>query len=175
MGRVGDWTRDTLPYIVELQRDTPWQWVKVKLAADAVAWTQAMGAATNKTQLWNPGDNTPQIEENVALPRMIYLPTVVAEYLFQNKQTTALDLFNFIGGLIAQDDSGISVYDAVMLKKWCLAAGQVEPGKTGASSSVAVKLDQVMQMSRKCHGGTLGITIPIHAVSWLRRHVDTSF
>jgi hypothetical protein len=39
LGRIGDWTADATPYIIEMQPEATWKWEKISVATDVVAWT----------------------------------------------------------------------------------------------------------------------------------------
>jgi hypothetical protein len=77
---------------------------------------------------------------------MIYLPTIIAKYMCEGEPKTTHQMYLHVGEKVNEDGSGLTEVDAALLRMWCMAAGQIEPGKTGASS-VAVKPDPVVQVS----------------------------
>jgi hypothetical protein len=77
---------------------------------------------------------------------MIYLPSVVAKYMCEGEPKTAHQMYVHVGEIVNKEESGLRDVDAALLRMWCMAAGQIEPGKT-AASSVAVKPDPVVQVS----------------------------
>ena len=50
-----------------------------------------------------------------------------------------------------KEDSGVTQADSKDIMYWFLAAGQIEPGKTGQSSSVKSELGHVLQTSQAFH------------------------
>lgn len=146
LGRIGDWTTDATPYIVEMQPEATWKWEKITVATDAVAWNTFINNPQNAGQLWVPGATADPVEKDIQLPRMIYLPTVIAKYLCEGEPKTAHQMYKHLGEVVGKEGSGLTELDSTLLRMWCLAAGQVEPGKTTASS-VSIKPDPVVQVS----------------------------
>jgi hypothetical protein len=77
---------------------------------------------------------------------MLHLPAEIAKYLCDGEPKTAHQMYKFVVELIAKEDSGISDEEASLILNRCIAAGQVEPGKTTASS-ISIKLEPVVQLS----------------------------
>jgi hypothetical protein len=100
----------------------------------------------NAGQPWIPGEAADPVEKNVQIPRMIYLPSVIAKYMCKGEPKTAHQMYVHVGEKVNEDGSGLTEVDAALLQMWCMAAGQIEPGKTVALS-VAVKPDPVVQVS----------------------------
>jgi hypothetical protein len=131
-------------------KDEAWDWVKIKVNHNIVAWTTYAGA--NPYSLWKPpvGDDT--VAEGVQLPKLLYLPHVVAKYAMEGDgPRTAFQMYQFVGALAQKEDSGVTQADSKEIMYWFLAAGQIEPGKTGQSSSVKTELGHVLQTSQAFH------------------------
>jgi hypothetical protein len=124
IARLGDWTEIATPHSVALPDNTTWAWEKVKLCNDAVAWDTFVGNATNKSDVWAP-PAAPQI--TVDLPRMVYLPSVLAKFAVE-KERTAFEMHKFLSELAANNTSDIEESQAKFLLQWFMAAGQREHG-----------------------------------------------
>jgi hypothetical protein len=150
LGRIGDWTHDATPYIIEMQPEATWKWEKISIATSVTAWTAFVNSPQNTGQPWAPGETADPIEANVQLPRMIYLPPVVARFMCEGEPKTAHQMFTFVGEVVNKEGSNLTEVDATLLRYWCLAAGQIEPGKTN-SSSIAMKPEPVVHASPAFH------------------------
>ena len=59
LGRVGEWTADTNPYLVELPVLKAWNWVKVKYSEDIEAWKNFETASVqNRLNLFRHAEGT---------------------------------------------------------------------------------------------------------------------
>ena len=59
LGRVGEWTTDTTPYLVELPVQKAWNWVKVKYSEDIEAWKNFETASVqNRLNLFRHAEGT---------------------------------------------------------------------------------------------------------------------
>jgi hypothetical protein len=129
-----------------MQPEATWKWEKISVATDVVAWTAFVNNPQNAGQPWIPGEAADPVEKNVQIPRMIYLPSIIAKYMCEGEPKTAHQMYVHVGEKVNEEGSGLMDVDAALLRMWCMAAGQIEPGKT-AASSVAVKRDPVVQVS----------------------------
>jgi hypothetical protein len=100
--------------------------------------------------LWKPAQiEAARIEEKVQLPKLLYLPAPVALYAMEGNPKTAIELYNFVKEHITNSPTAnVSITDADMVLKWLLAAGQVEPGKQGNKSAVAMAPQPVFETAQ---------------------------
>jgi hypothetical protein len=57
------------------------------------------------------------------LPRLLNLPAVVAKFLTE-KERTAYEAYKFVLSVAAEDESGVTIEDSVLLTSWFMAVGQ---------------------------------------------------
>lgn len=81
-----------------------------------------------------------------ATPTYAFPPSTSSYCRVDNKrgeQCTAINLCKFVGEYAQKDNAEITPDQARFMMQWCLAAGQVQPGKNGTSSSLVLKMEQV--------------------------------
>jgi hypothetical protein len=147
-GRIGEWSRDSHPLIVELQKEATWGWEKIKVATSETQWANfCTSPASANGQLWKPAENAANaVEHNVQVPKLLYLPAPVALYAVTGQPKTAISIYNFVSEYASKPESGIAANEADFIKKWLLAAGQTEPGKDrAASSEIVLRPDPVLE------------------------------
>jgi hypothetical protein len=139
-GRIGEWSVDSHPLIVELQKEATWSWEKIKLATSETQWANfCTSPASANGQLWKPAETAANaVEHNVQVPKLLYLPAPVALYAVTGQPKTAISIANFVSEYALKPESGIAANEADFIKKWLLAAGQTEPGKDRATSAEVV-------------------------------------
>jgi hypothetical protein len=71
------------------------------------------------------------------MPRLVYLPSVVARYAAETPRT-AWEVYQFINDLVIQDDSEVAEADAAGIKQWLLAVGQTAGAKGLALTMASV-------------------------------------
>jgi hypothetical protein len=112
-----------------------WAWNdKVKIINDPVAWGTWWANEANKKLLWQPAVG---LTTEVALPRMVALPAIVAKFAVE-KPRTAKEVYDFINQLVADDESILQDETVDFIKMWMMAAGQTE---VGAGKAPGVALD----------------------------------
>ena len=147
IARMGDWTEDAHPHIVQLPDDV-FDWEKLKLATDPVQFAAFAAMEQNKGKLWKPAA-TATSEENVQVPKMLLLPPEIAKYAVGgDSPRTAHELFTFVGQQAQSGESGVTMEEAHLIRMWCIAAGQKKRGNnSGSSSGVAVQVNGVHSTS----------------------------
>jgi hypothetical protein len=86
-GRLGEWTAETQPLMVEMQPGATWSWEKVDMATSEVQWANFCAGRDTGGKLWQPAANLQanMIEEKVHLPRLLYLPAPVALFAVESR------------------------------------------------------------------------------------------
>lgn len=131
LGRVGEWTEDITPYLVELPVEKSWNWVKVKYSEDLEAWKNFESAsAQNRLTLFRHAE---QIVEH-EVPYMFALPPRFALWAML-KERTCLEAYLYVLQLEQEGDLGITAEHTELLKKALMAGGQSQGGGTGAQGS----------------------------------------
>ena len=145
LGRVGEWTEDTTPFLVELPVQKAWDWVKVKYCDDLEAWKNFETASVqNRLSLFrSTGD---MAEEEV--PYMFVLPPRVALMAIK-KECTCLELYLEVLRMEQDPESQIGPEHTELLKKCLMAGGQSQGGGTGAQgNALQDKATAVMNVSK---------------------------
>jgi hypothetical protein len=120
--------------LVMLEKNT-WVWnEKVKIINDPVAWGTWWANEANRKAFWQPAVG---LTTEVALPRMVALPAIVAKFAVE-KPRTAKEVYDFINQLVADDDLVLEDATVDFIKTWMMAAGQTE---VGAGKALGVALD----------------------------------
>jgi hypothetical protein len=112
-----------------------WVWnEKAKMINDPVAWGTWWANEANKKLFWQPAVG---LTTEVALPRMVALPAIVAKFAVE-KPRTAKEVYDFINLLVTEEDSVLEDATVDFIKMWMMAAGQTE---VGAGKAPGVALD----------------------------------
>jgi hypothetical protein len=133
LSRMGEWPSMNSPAVLAMP-DTTWKWEDVQLNRDTAAWEAAI--AENKGEVWTTAPSAPAT--TIKLPRLLYLPPVVAKFVLQQERS-ALEVFCFVEGLAAVEESAVGAEDVEMMKSWFLAAGQKGFSATEQKINVAVE------------------------------------
>ena len=132
LGRVGEWTTDTTPYLVELPVQKAWNWVKVKYSEDIEAWKNFETASVqNRLNLFRHAEGT-MVEHEV--PYMFVLPPKFALWAIK-KERTCLEAYMYLVQMEQDPNSGILPEHTELLKKALLAGGQSNNGGTGSQGN----------------------------------------
>jgi hypothetical protein len=140
-GRLGEWTAEAQPLMVEMQPDATWSWEKVDMATSEVQWANFCAGNGTGGKLWQPAANLEanMIEEKVQLPRLLYLPAPVALFAIEGNPKTAIEIFNFVKQyVLTPETAGATLVDADLILKWLMAAGQVELVRANNKAAVAL-------------------------------------
>jgi hypothetical protein len=112
------------------------------VCTDAVALASYINANQDSLKPWNPpaGGTT----ATHSLPRIVYVPPVVAKFLIE-KERTAFQLYKFLGEVTRASDSFLEEQHVELLKVWAMAAGQYAMGTT--SHKIAIIIIPVMSVA----------------------------
>jgi hypothetical protein len=65
-GRMGEWSQEAQPHIVEMQPGATWEWEKFDLATNEIQWAQFCTSENSGGKLWKPAQmEAARIEEKV--------------------------------------------------------------------------------------------------------------
>ena len=98
-----------------------WDWGEITVGTDAIAWAGHMNTNQDNVKLWSPPAGGTTVTKS--LPRMVYIPAVVAKFLVEEERT-AFQLYKFLGELTLAQDSFLKDEHVELLKLWAMAAGQ---------------------------------------------------
>jgi hypothetical protein len=117
---AGDRTEFQEPYPIKLPPENAWGWKEVKVCIDEATARLWYESHQRSDVCWMPNDLANK--EKVSLPRMLFLPTVLASFVM-NKNCTLWGIYEeanrlLLEGVISDEE------DLELIKKWCLAAGQ---------------------------------------------------
>jgi hypothetical protein len=130
---IGHRTRFGEPRPVIPPPDATWNWKATTVSEDETAWAVHQSEERNKGKLWNHGG----LATEVTLPRLVYLPTIVAKYATE-KPRTAWEVHQHINELVASEDAAIEEADVEKLKVWLLTVGQTAGAKALALNMAPV-------------------------------------
>jgi hypothetical protein len=84
IGRMGEWTDEVQPIPLVMPEQTTWDWGDNTVCTDAVAWASYINSNQDSLKPWNPpaGGTT----ATHSLPRMVYVPPVVAKFLIKEER-----------------------------------------------------------------------------------------
>ncbi len=80
IGFIGDRGNGHNPFPIILPAQNAWSWAKVKILNDTAAFTEYYADANNADNLWTTGATGGELSK-ITLPRMLALPTCVAEFI----------------------------------------------------------------------------------------------
>jgi hypothetical protein len=112
------------PFILVMPERATWEWKAANVCTDAVAWAVFAEQAENRDKLWAPPAAP---VTSIKLPRLLNLPAVVAKFLTE-KERTAYEAYKFVLSVVAEDESGVTTEDAVLISSWFMAVGQCISG-----------------------------------------------
>jgi len=128
---VGDRVQGRQPIPFVLPPQNAWTWARVRYLADMERYVEHYSDDANKDKLWITGAGDNDLTER-QLPRLLALPTVVAEFVAKQGGTCLpYNVSNFITSYIEAGTAQVSVEKWDLLLQWCLAASQV--GTDGSS------------------------------------------
>ena len=117
---AGDRTEFQDPYPVKLPPESAWVWKEVEVCLDAATARSYYEAHGRSDVCWLP--NELANKERVSLPRMLFLPTVLASFVM-SKGRTPWEIYEEANRLLLQNVIP-DEEDLQLIQKWCLAAGQ---------------------------------------------------
>lgn len=85
IGFVGDRGNGKYPVPIILPQNNAWTWTNVNYLNDTAAFTRYYEDAENRDKLWNTGVDDAELLDSIELPRMLALPTCVAEFVIAKK------------------------------------------------------------------------------------------
>jgi hypothetical protein len=138
-GFVGDRTQYREPYPVILPVQNAWRWGEVTVALDKEKASSFYDSTANKKQCWLPGDDA--LRQNIYLPRMLYLPTVLGRFVVR-KKCTPWELHLEVERLISEGITGVTQGNSELIREWCLAAGQ-STAPTRCAPAITLKVNAV--------------------------------
>jgi hypothetical protein len=138
---AGDRTEFQEPYPVKLPPESAWVWKEVDVCLDAAtagSWYEAHGRSD---VCWLPNDLANK--QRMSLPRMLFLPTVLASFAM-SKNRTPWEIYEEANRLLVQNVIS-DEEDLQLIQQWCLAAGQTT---SATRCSPALKME-VMAISER--------------------------
>jgi hypothetical protein len=135
---LGDRTRFGEPRPVIPPTESTWKWKNVTVSEDAAAWAVHQGEDDNKGKLWTQAGG---LSSEVLMPRLVYLPSVVAKYAADSPKT-AWELYQFIDELVVGDAPELTEEDVASIKQWLLTVGQ-----TAGAKGLALNMGSVVTTS----------------------------
>lgn len=134
VGRVGEWTHDNKPHLVELPPQKTWDWKEIEFADDFEAWKNFVNnaLAEDKFKLYTPSAGASKKKRH--LPYMPYFPPPLALYAVE-RERTCFELYVYTKTMVDDPDSGIEQEHAEMLMDYFMAAGQATGTGAGAHKS----------------------------------------
>ena len=137
LGRVGEWTHESSPHIVELPVQKSWDWKKIDFADDIEGWgNHVEGDVENKYTLFVPNVNATKKEK--VLPLMAYMPPPLAVFAHE-KERTCQECYLFLKGMAEDPESGVDLTHVEFLMDFFMAAGQGTGGNGAASHKSALQ------------------------------------
>jgi hypothetical protein len=129
IGFIGDRGNGKYPVPIILPQNNAWAWTNVQNLNDTAAFTRYYDDEDNKDKLWNTGvDNAGRLE-SIKLPRMLALPTCVAEFVLAQKgRCLPYMIRKFIKDKIDGGESQVPAQKWLLLCDWCVAASQEKEG-----------------------------------------------
>jgi hypothetical protein len=132
---IGDRIQGRQPTPFILPPQNAWTWTRVKYLADMARCTEHYSDESNRSKLWTTGAGDDDLVE-LQLPRLLALPTVVAEFVVKNGGTCLPHtVITFINTHIEAGTVQVPVEKWNLILQWCLAASQ-----TGTDGSSLLKL-----------------------------------
>ena len=158
IGFTGDRTEYGEPFPVVMPEVNTWRWSKVTISKDEAAMAAFYSDPANAAKFWHPtGD-----KEEVSLPIMMYMPSLVADWIKEERRTP-FELWTFLGVLMEADDGDeplISEELGRFLRLWALAL--MQPSGTREESCLTMEVAPVVN--------------PDFAFSkWCKVHLNTIF
>jgi hypothetical protein len=133
LARMGDQTEVSEPFVLAMPEQSTWEWKAANICTDAIAWGGFADKLDNRNKLWVP-PAAPTTTIN--LPRLLSIPAIVAKFLTEQEHT-AYEAYKYVLALVVEDESGVTLEDAVLLTSWFMAAGQ----STGSTETQAIPLE----------------------------------
>ena len=131
LGRVGEWTPENTPHIVELPPQKTWNWVQIEFQHDLEGWQNHVeNSPDNKFKLFVPAANNPKTDKEI--PLMAYLPPPLALYAHEEERT-CLEMYLFCKTLLEDPASGLESKHLEFLMDFFMAGGQTAGG-TGSGA-----------------------------------------
>jgi hypothetical protein len=112
--------------------------MNVTVSEDAATWAVHQGEDENKGKLWTQAGG---LASEVLMPRLVYLPSVVAKYAAESPKT-AWEIYQFIDELIAGDAPEVTEEEVVNIKQWLLTVGE-----TAGAKGLALNMSSVVTTS----------------------------
>lgn len=141
LARLGEWTADTIPFVLAMPDLTTWAWEEFSVGTDAVAWAAFCEDPANGVKPWSPGAAP---VSTMKLPRVLYLPPVLAHFLMAGDKT-ACEFYKHLGQMETADPPVVDAEQLEFYKEWALAAGQYVPGQT--AHRLSIEVDPVTNVS----------------------------
>jgi hypothetical protein len=120
IGRMGEWAEDVNPLLLMMPDKATWEWNKLNVCTDAVAWANHVNTNEGSIKPWTAPTT---LVTSMELPRMIYIPAEVAKFLI-SEERTAFEMFKFVSELERREESAIGEEHIELLKNWATAVGQ---------------------------------------------------
>ena len=79
IGRMGEWAEDVNPLLLMMPDKAAWEWNKINVCTDAVAWANHVNTNEGSIKPWTAPTT---LVTSMELPRMIYVPAEVAKFLW---------------------------------------------------------------------------------------------
>ena len=129
IGFVGDRGNGKYPVPIILPQNNAWTWTNVNYLNDTAAFTRYYEDAENRDKLWNTGVDDAGRLDSIELPRMLALPTCVAEFVIAKKGGCLPHMIRkFAKDKIDGGESQVPTQKWLLLCDWCVAASQEKDG-----------------------------------------------
>lgn len=120
LGRMGEWEEDVSPLLLRMPDQAAWDWNRMNVCTDAVAWANHVNTNEESIKPWTAPT---AMVTSMELPRMIYVPAEVAQFLVSGERS-AFEMFKFVSELASRDDAVVTGEQCELLKNWAIAVGQ---------------------------------------------------
>jgi hypothetical protein len=129
IGFIGDRGNGKYPVPIILPPNNAWAWTNVNYLNDTAAFTQYYNDEDNKDKLWNTGVDDAGRLESIELPRMLALPTCVAEFVTAQKGGCLPHMIRkFVKDKIDGGETQVQAHKWLLICDWCVAASQEKDG-----------------------------------------------
>jgi hypothetical protein len=131
IGFIGDRGNGKYPVPIILPQNNVWSWTNVNYLKNTAAFTRYYDDGGNKDKLWNTGvDNAGRLE-TIELPRMLALPTCVAEFVTAQKGGCLPHMIRkFVKDKIDGGETQVQGHKWLLIFDWCVAASQEKDGRS---------------------------------------------